>query len=108
MIYNPGTEEVEEATSENAVINIKKLIDDLQYKNINFQKIYDDYEDGHDGRFNFLVQKNNRSVSVIVRMPGCALEKVRGSIPSIAPRLYVEGSSWLWVHALDIINESIF
>jgi hypothetical protein len=37
-------------------------------------------------------------------MPGCELEKVRTSKPWYSPRLYVDGSSWLWGFAIGFIS----
>lgn len=62
----------------------------------------------HDGRYGFDLIVDGRAV--VVEMPGLALEAVRwldsesGSIWDF-PRLYVDGSSWIWKYAVSVIAE---
>lgn len=61
-----------------------------------------------EGRFGFRVKAGggNRSVD----MPGVPLGDVRiepGGTPRGKPRLYVDGSSWIWDIAARILRESV-
>ncbi len=62
-----------------------------------------------DGRFPFTVTAGDRSV--VVHMPGIALDRVRymndWQNPFLYPRLFVDGSSWLWVIAINVVRESL-
>ncbi len=100
IIMNPGTGTVDDATVEQATINIEQFIADLNEKG--WQYIYLPNRDDN-GRFAFLLwnERPYRPVCHIVDMPGCSLEQAREGRPWYSPRLYVDGSSWLWGFALD-------
>ena len=101
LIINPGTEPVELATIENAVTNMQQLIKDSGQTGVSFERIKE--QDG-DGRFSFKLKSDKHKFTIAVDMPGCELEKVRASKPFYSPRLYVDGSSWLWGYALGFVD----
>ena len=110
---NPGSGPVDNATEKNAIENIKHFITDCTAKNLAFLRIP---ERDIDGRFCFLLYKNDFYAGVhnFVDMPGLPLDKVRymkymkenGQSAWDYPRLYVNGSSWLWEFAL--LDEAYF
>lgn len=106
LIINPGSGPCEDATEENAIANIKRLIVDCATDGINWVRVSDEME--YDGRFGFRLQKGD--VEFIVDMPGLPLAQVRwmdGEDQNIwnFPRLYVDGSSWVWKFALSILRD---
>ena len=101
IIINPGTGIVANATVENAIENIKHFIIDCQTDGIECVRIEE--EDHNDGRYAFLLWKGNCCHEI--QMPGLPLERVRytgseGQNIREYPRLYVDGSSWVWQYAV--------
>jgi len=101
VIINPGTEAVEQATIENATINMKQLIEDSGQTGVTFERIK---KQDAEGRFAFRLKSEKHNFTIGVDMPGCDLEKVQASKPFYSPRLYIDGSSWLWGYALGFID----
>ena len=101
LIINPGTEPVKGATFESAEINLKQLIEDSGQENITYT--HKPEADGN-GRYSFDLKCSGYDFIINVYMPGCELERVRKSEPFYSPRLYVDGSSWLWGYALTFID----
>ena len=105
IFFNPGTEPVEGATLENAEANMKQFISDSSLADELVFERYGDNED-EDGRFRFYVYwKRCEAMRVSVDMPGWTLERVRyigepGQDIWDFPRLYVDGSSWVWEFAI--------
>lgn len=100
IAINPGTGPVGNATEAHAVDNIRHFITDCDVPGI--QKTRLPALDG-DGRYGFLLWNGTRCHEI--QMPGLPLAKVRfmeedGQDPWEFPRLYVNGSSWLWKYAL--------
>lgn len=101
IIMNPGTEAVPNATREHAIKNMSIFLADCEIEDLSFVSISE--RDYGDGRYAFLVWKNTRCHEI--QMPGLPLHKVRfmGEDDQNAwdfPRLYIDGSSWLWKYAL--------
>jgi hypothetical protein len=101
IIINPGTGEVKEATAEHAINNIKHFITDCGVDGVEFKRI--SKQDYGEGRYAFILWKDTRSYEI--QMPGKPLEEVRfmnNDNQNIwhFPRLYVDGSSWVWKYAL--------
>ena len=104
VIINPGAGAVADATVENAEINMAHFVADLGLADkLSWVRLP---EHDEDGRFCFLLywshyhQCNRHHV---IDMPGIPLDAVRwrnGLDPWQFPRLYVDGSSWLWGFAL--------
>ena len=61
-------------------------------------------ESDEGGRYNFDLKRSGFDFTINVDMPGCELERVRKSEPFYSPRLYVDGSSWLWGYALGFVD----
>jgi len=101
VFINPGTEPVQRATVENAIINMRQLVEDSGQDGVIFERIE---EQDKDGRFSFDLKSEHHDFIINVEMPGCELERVRDSKPFYSPRLYVDGSSWLWGFALSFID----
>ena len=103
LIINPGSGPVIAATEENAISNIEHFILDSGIKDVDFVRIPS--KDYGDGRFAFVLWKDN--ICHEVQMPGLSLEKVRYVDSEEQdiwqfPRLYVDGSSWVWKFAINL------
>lgn len=104
---NPGTGALAQATEENAISNIRKFIKDCDKKEpIHFVRIP---ENDDAGRFAFLLWKTDCCYCHHVDMPGLELSRVRVTDPAKQnvwdfPRLYIDGSSWLWYIATGCIT----
>jgi len=106
VIINPGSGPVLNSSQENAIENIKHFILDNGVENVAWVRISE--QDYGEGRYAFLLWKDN--VCYEIQMPGIPLEKVRymGSGDQNIwdfPRLYVDGSSWVWKFALGLSFE---
>jgi hypothetical protein len=110
FIINPGSGPCKNTTEQFAIDNMKQFIIDLQNKqSIIFWRISEhDYNNEYDdGRYAFILKI--RSVEYEIQMPGLPLNKVRYMQEADQniwdyPRLYINGSSWVWFFALDIIK----
>lgn len=105
IIINPGSGHVKDATEANAVENMKHFVTDCGVEGLNVLR---NPKDDEDGRYSFLVWKGTRCHEV--EMPGLPLDKVRFTDEPDQnvwhfPRLYVNGSSWLWMFALLVEND---
>jgi len=95
FIINPGTEAVPRATGKQAEKNIRRWAREaaakLGGKRITLRKLGPSDE----GRYPFFVKLecNGVQLGFTVLMPGIA--NIDGG-PWVSPRLYVDGSSWLW------------
>lgn len=99
FIINPGIGPVDNATEQHATTNMEHFVTDCSAKNLKFVRLT--YLDDR-GRFGFLLYRDTRCHTI--EMPGLPLEKVRYMGPEQDiwdfPRLYVDGSSWVWCYAL--------
>lgn len=106
LSINPGTGPVAGATAEHARANLDHFLTDLT--NAGHTASYVATGDTPvDGRWMYVIRVDDRLWEI--QMPGLPLDKVRymaedGQSAWNYPRLYVEGSSWLWTFALDIIS----
>ena len=88
---------------------MKQFIKDCDVDNLTFRRIkkHDHgYIDG--GRYAFYVKQGNKRI--LVHMVGLPLKQVRYIQPNKQniwhyPRLYVDGSSWVWYYALSQVNK---
>ena len=101
IIINPGSGPVDNATEEHAIENIKHFIADCGVKGIQWVRIPS--ADYGEGRFAFLLWLE--CCCHEIQMPGIPLERVRFMDEKNQniwdfPRLYVDGSSWVWNFAL--------
>lgn len=126
IIVNPGAGPIDEpASPEAAAHNVDALLDDLRALGYTataeplIGTLADTeealamggtrYSTTHDGRFPFRVTVNG--YRHLVEMPGLALERVRflgepDQDVFAFPRLFVDGSSWLWRYAVPILVEA--
>jgi len=105
VIINPGTGAVSDATQENAEANVKKFIEDLGGS----ATIGDHIGDDGEGRWDYEITGPDGSPHE-VSMPGLPIDQVRWldwedqDIWDF-PRMYVDGSSWVWKFALNVCDE---
>lgn len=108
IIINPGTEPVAGATEENAAANMEAFAADLRERGMEVTAIErHPSNDRGSGRFGFeLVFADGTGTEI--DMPGLSLDQVRflGGNSRSFPRLYVDGSSWLWLYALNVLEKS--
>lgn len=100
IIINPGTWAIEGATEANALECVKAFIKDLGADAAMIERL-PEREDN--GRYGYRLTLDGRST--VVDMPGWPVDRVRfmgrdGQDIWQFPRLYVDGSSWLWKFAL--------
>jgi hypothetical protein len=101
MILNPGTGPVDGARERQARRNIGALCRDLALRSPHIRierRVHKDL----DGRYDYVLHRGIRSTTV--SMPGLPLERVKlgpDDNPWLFPRLYVDGSSWLWPYAVN-------
>lgn len=111
MVNNPGgAEPLVDATREQAAANMQQLLADLAGCGLGGLSFTARPERDYDrrevkGKFAFMVSRRGRRKGVEVQMPGIALERVRYVAGDAWgwPRLYVNGSSWLWLLAVKEI-----
>ena len=101
VIANPGSGPVEVGTWEQAYENIKQYIKDCE---VPLRIVSSDFTPD-DGRYLFTLCADEFQFRIEVEMPGLPLDKVRymsegEQNPFDFPRLYVDGSSWLWKFGL--------
>lgn len=108
IIVNPGSGPVAESSEDLAAKNMLVFLDDLrkQFPSEGFHGDEECYGE-EDGRFKFRVVRGGREFWV--EMPGWPVEEVRyiGADDQNIwdfPRLYVDGSSWVWKFALNQFN----
>ena len=105
IFINPGSGPVAGASEASARANLEKFIEDLKEKGCRAEpNPHADFKADGQGRWETSIIVEGEEVEI--DMPGLPLEKVRwlseesGSIWDF-PRLYVDGSSWIWKFALD-------
>ncbi len=113
VIINPGTGPVAGATLDNAYKNMEALLRDAGIPDAKWCRDVDAEEGG--GRFSFLVtvpdpDDEGSTTGCPVDMPGIPLAEVRylgepGQNIWDFPRLYVDGSSWVWKFAVSQLRE---
>lgn len=101
IIINPGSGPVRDANEEDAKLNIEQFIKDLNKESI---ISYRNRKCDEEGRYRFTLSLNGCKHQI--DMPGIPLEQVRYMDTEEQniwhyPRLYVDGSSWVWLFALD-------
>jgi hypothetical protein len=102
VFVNPGSGPVRGANVEEAAVNMRHFVIDLG-EGWDFVRMRDTADYG-EGRFAFLVWKGNHCAEI--QMPGIPLDCVRyvgaeGQNIWDYPRLYVDGSSWVWEFAVN-------
>lgn len=102
IIINPGSGPVQGATYENAVANTIEFAREVGAES--WSTTGNLAEDA--GRWTFTLRRGDESAEI--EMPGLPLDRVRyvgAADQSIwdFPRLYVDGSSWVWKFALGVV-----
>ena len=100
VVINPGSGPVDGANEEHAIAAVQKFIEDLGLGDVEALRA-SEVDEG--GRFGFELVKD--PYSVLIEMPGLAVDRVRYVAAPTQniwdfPRLYVDGSSWVWLYAL--------
>lgn len=113
VMINPGSGPVEGSTLERAYQNMEALLRDAGAASAKWRR--DPTRDVEGGRWPFLVtcppnEDNPKEWECLIDMPGIPLEEVRyvdGPDQNIwhFPRLYVDGSSWVWKFAVSQLAE---
>lgn len=104
VIINPGSGPVSGATEENAIRNIQAWCEDSEKSSgVSGLKWERNSLADEDGRFAFIIHGGDKTFDV--DMPGLPLERVRYTRSDDQniwhfPRLYVDGSSWVWCYSL--------
>lgn len=103
IFINPGSGPVEDATAKNAADNVHAFAEDLRCDGHDVAVLPHLGPDDGTGRFTFKLVVDG--VSHEVAMPGLTLDRVRFMDSTEQniwdfPRLYVDGSSWVWCFAL--------
>jgi hypothetical protein len=105
IFVNPGTGIVDNASEENARANIRQFVKDCD-SSLHWYWKRDKRNDYGDGRYAFKVYCDEfKHKKIEIQMPGWELDRVRymgleEQNPWHFPRLYVNGSSWLWEFAI--------
>jgi hypothetical protein len=120
MLINPGTGPIPDGTMAHAVNNLASFVyevcDGHPVRGVRATPRVDPADD-QDGRFSFSVEldlsaEGQPTVALDVLMPGLPLEHVNfGTRPDDSvfdfPRLYLNGSSWLWKFAVELASEEV-
>jgi hypothetical protein len=108
FIVGVGTGPVRGGTLLNGSANMQQLVKDLGVDRVAFRPRKSPA--CGDGRFDFIVER--AGVKVEVSMPGLPLASVRVIDPEKEnvlefPRLYVEGNSYYWCWAVDVLRQAL-
>jgi len=101
IIINPGSGDVPDATEDAALDCIEHFVTDLKLSGVRWLR--EPREDKR-GRFGFVLYDYRHPARItVIQMPGLPLDKVRFMDGDAwpFPRLYVNGSSWLWKFAIN-------
>ena len=104
---NPGTGPVDGTDARNARRNIGAFCRELALRSPHIC-IERRSGEGRDGRYDYLIRRGISSTSVA--MPGLPLDRVAlrpGDNAWHFPRLYVDGSSWLWPYAIETARSAL-
>lgn len=104
VIINPGSGPVSGATSVQALANAQVFANEIH------ARLEGPLGTEGDGRWLFRMTRDDRTVEV--EMPGLPLDRVRWVDDDDQdiwqfPRLYVDGSSWVWKYAVGMANHML-
>ena len=106
VFINPGTGPIRGSRKRSAERNMRQLLIDAKAPRATRALFCEKCDDG---RYEFVVVLGSRACSVL--MPGLPLARVRylGRPQDILdfPRLYVDGSSWVWCIAASNIHDAL-
>lgn len=113
IIINPGSGPVDDATEANAHAAIRQFTSDLRARGIAVVDMRQPDLDG-EGRYGFALTSEAlpNGTAIEVEMPGLPVDRVRymdedGQNIWDFPRLYVDGSSWVWKFALGVVVDTV-
>lgn len=108
LYVNTGTNPLENTNEGLANKNIEQLIEDVGLDGVTAKRNKD--RDFGKGRFAYVLTYELNKRNIEVQMPGLSLERVRYTQESQCacefPRLYVNGGSWLWKFAVNLIKST--
>jgi hypothetical protein len=104
IFINPGSGPVADATLDDAKVAMNQFVADLRERGHKVDEWQLLSESDDEGRWPFAVEVDD--VAHQIDMPGIPVERVRfvdSTTQNIwhFPRLYVDGSSWVWKFALN-------
>lgn len=111
VFINPGSGPVVDATVENAAFNMGAFTADLLHRDdTDIPSVERNPDLDDEGRFGWVLHFSDRDIEV--EMPGLPLAQVRYmQDPSQNiwdfPRLYIDGSSWVWKYALSACEPEV-
>jgi hypothetical protein len=105
IAINPGSGPVEGATEEHAKANMEAFATDLRERGLYPTGLTRNERDDGRGRYGYILTMGDAR-RLELQMPGIPLDEVRytgedGQNIWDFPRLYVDGSSWIWKFALS-------
>lgn len=105
IIINPGTGPVHDATEQEATANMAVFTENLRAAGIDVTEVTRTTDTDDAGRFGYRITTGD-SRELDIEMPGRPLDQVRymdepGQYIWDFPRIYVDGSSWVWMFALS-------
>lgn len=101
IIINPGTGKQESHSEDNATKAAQIFLEDLNIKDMHFERTDTEVDDR--GWYEFLFTKGDFNCKV--DFPGIDPEITAKGEPWVSPRIYVDGSSWLWGYGLGIFTD---
>ena len=104
FILNPGTKPIKNGFTENAIEIAKEIINDLKkdFPNLITKR---NLKRDSNGYIYFKLQNGNNIVEL--DLPTQEKEIFFKSKPWVSSRCYVDGSSWLYCFAYDIIKDKL-
>lgn len=103
VFINPGTGDVDGATEANAIETANRFVQDLGLLNPVTVERNPDKDGCWEGWYAFVLRYGERSCTLDV--PGVDPDLVQLGKPWVSPRVYVDGSSWLWGFGLGCAHE---
>lgn len=102
-IINPGFGPVLRATKKQAMANMRHFVRQVNVPGLETEDLRSP-KGGDEGRYSWCIRLGNRHM--VVDMPGVKLTMSR-SWKMGEPRIYVDGSSWQWPFAVEIVQEEM-
>jgi len=103
IIINPGTEKQTKHNEKNAIKVAERIVKDLGLTSKNWHRNF--LQDDKNGWYGFVFKGKGGKIDVDI--PGVSPKRVCKSEPFYSPRLYVNGSSWLYGYAIGFIYDGI-
>jgi len=101
VLINPGTGPLESGTKAQARLNLIALLVEAGVGPVAVGRMVSDGR----GRWDVTCRTKGRSVDVSI--PGCPLGNLRDGKDMWRPRLYVDGNSWYWRFAVELVSDAL-